>query len=135
MILVDTSVWIDFLTGKDSPQARAITSLVKGREDICICGIVLTEVLQGIRDNKEYKKTEAVLSELIFLPMTQEIFLLAASIYRICRSRGITIRNSTDCMIAATCIQHGVGILHNDRDFDSISTQVSLQIVDAAKLS
>jgi len=135
MILIDTSVWIDFLTGKESPQARAVTTLVKGREDICICGIVLTEILQGIRDNKEYEGTKAVLSELIFLPMTQEIFFSAASIYRICRTRGITIRNSTDCMIAATCIQHGVSILHNDRDFDSISTQVNLQIIDAAKIS
>ncbi len=135
MILVDTSVWIDFLAGRDTLQTRAVTSLVKAREDICICGILLTEVLQGIRDNKEHEKTIAVLSELIFLPMTQEIFLLAASIYRTCRSRGISIRNATDCMIAATCIQHGVGLLHNDRDIDSISTQFSLQIVDAAKIA
>ncbi len=135
MILVDTSVWIDFLAGRDTLHARAVTSLVKGREDICICGIVLTEVLQGIRDNKEHEKTIAVLSELVFLPMTQEIFLLAASIYRACRSQGITIRNATDCMIAATCIQHGVRLLHNDRDFDSISTQFNLQIMDAAKIA
>ncbi|MFO8010821.1 MAG: PIN domain nuclease [Dehalococcoidia bacterium] len=135
MILIDTSVWIDFLTGRDTLQAGTVTSLVKGREDICICGILLTEVLQGIRVNKEHEKTKAILSELIFLPMTQEVFLLAASIYRTCRSRGITIRNATDCMIAATCIQHEVRLLHNDRDFDSISTQFSLQIVDAAKPS
>jgi predicted nucleic acid-binding protein len=130
MILIDTSIWIDFLTGRDTPQSRAVESLVEKREDICICGIVLTEVLQGILEKKEYDRTKAVLSELIFLPMTQEVFLLAASIYRTCRSRGITIRNSTDCMIATTCIQHGVGLLHNDKDFDSISSQFSLKIID-----
>jgi predicted nucleic acid-binding protein len=133
MILIDTSVWVDFLTGRDTPYANAVETLVENREDISICGIVLTEVLQGIRENKEYNKTKAVLSELVFLPMTQETFFLAATIYRTCRSRGITIRNSTDCMIAAACIQHGVGLLHNDRDFDLIGSQFNLPIVEISK--
>jgi predicted nucleic acid-binding protein len=132
MILIDTSVWIDFLIGRDTPKSRAVESLVESREDICICGIVLTEILQGIREKKEYNKTKAVLSELIFLPMTRETFLLAAKIYRTCRSEGITIRNSTDCMIAATCIQHGVGILHNDKDFDLINSHFKLQVKDTS---
>ncbi len=127
MILVDTSVWIDFLAGRETPQAKAVESLVESREDICICGIVLTEVLQGIREDKEYNNTKAVLSELIYLPMAQETFFLAATIYRTCRSRGITIRNSTDCIIAATCIYHSVRLLHNDKDFDSIATQFDLE--------
>ncbi len=99
------------------------------REDICICGVVLTEVLQGIREEKEYEKTKSALSELIFLPMTQDTFYLAADIYRTCRTRGITIRNSTDCMIAATCIQHGVKLIHNDKDFDLIGSQFSLEML------
>ena len=74
MILIDTSVWIDFLAGHDTPQAKSVEASVESREDICICGIVLTEVLQGIHGNKEYDKTRAILSELIFLPMTQETF-------------------------------------------------------------
>ncbi|MFA4837683.1 MAG: PIN domain nuclease [Dehalococcoidia bacterium] len=133
MILIDTSVWIDFLAGHDTPQAKSVEASVESREDICICGIVLTEVLQGIRGNKEYEKTSAVLSELIFLPMTQETFFLAATIYRTCRSRGITIRNSTDCIIAATCIQHEVGLLHNDKDFGLIGSQFKLKIVDISR--
>jgi predicted nucleic acid-binding protein len=129
MILIDASVWIDFLNGLETAQTKAVESLVQSREDICTCGIVLTEVLQGIKEKKAYEKTKAILSELIFLPMEQETFLLAATIYRTCRSRGITIRNSTDCMIAATCIQHGVRLLHNDKDFDSIATQFDLEFV------
>jgi predicted nucleic acid-binding protein len=129
MTLIDTSVWIDFLAGRDNPQVEAVETLVEGREDICICGVVLTEVLQGIRDDKEYEATKAVLSELVFLPMTPETFYMAAHIYRTCRSKGITIRNSTDCMIAAACLQHEASLLHNDKDFDLIGSQFDLQIV------
>lgn len=130
MTLIDTSVWIDFLVGRNTAQARAVESLVEGREDICICGVVLTEVLQGIRDGREYELTKAILSEMIFLPMTPETFYAAAHMYRACRSKGITIRNSVDCMIAATCIQHGARLLHNDQDFDLIGSQFDLQIVE-----
>jgi predicted nucleic acid-binding protein len=133
MILIDTSVWIDFLNGRNTPYVKAAEALVKKREDICICGVVLTEVLQGIRKEAEYLKTKAVLSELIFLPMTQDTFYLAADIYRDCRARGITISNPTDCMIAAACIQHDVKLLHNDKDFDRISSQFNLQIADVSK--
>ncbi|HPA48451.1 MAG TPA: PIN domain nuclease [bacterium] len=128
MILVDTSVWIDYFAGRDTPYAREIERLVNDREDVCICGIVLTEILRGIRKEKEYQRTRSVLLDLIFLPMTQETFYMAADIYRTCRSRGITIRNATDCMIAAACLQHGARLLHNDRDFDSIGSLFGLRI-------
>ncbi len=130
MILVDSSVWIDFLTDRDSPGAIVIESLVENREDICICGVILTEILQGIKNDKEHNKTKAVLSELIFLPMIQETFYSAANIYRTCRSKGITIRNTIDCMIAATCIQHEATLLHNDKDFDLIASQFNLHIFE-----
>ena len=129
MTLIDTSVWIDFLAGRNTSQAKAVESLVESREDICICGVVLTEVLQGIRDDKEYEVTKAVLSDLVFLPMTPETFYMAAHMYRTCRSKGIAIRNSTDCMIAATCLQHEAALLHNDKDFDLIGSQFDLQTV------
>jgi len=133
MILVDTSVWIDYFAGHDTPYAREIERLVNNREDVCICGIVLTEILQGIRKEKEYQRTRSVLLDLILLPMTQETFCMAADIYRTCRSRGITIRNATDCMIAAACIQHGAHLLHNDRDFDSIGSLFELRIVPVSE--
>jgi len=130
MILIDTSIWIDFLIDSNSSSAKTIESIIESREDICICGVVLTEILQGIRNDKEYIKTKSTLSKLIFLPMTQETFISSANIFRTCRSHGITVRNSVDCMIAATCIQYDALLLHNDKDFDLIASQSDLQIYE-----
>lgn len=131
MTLVDTSVWIDFLAARNTPQVAALESFIDQREDLCLCGVILTEVLQGIRDDKQHEQTESVLSNLIYLPMDRSTFLLAANIYRTLRSRGITIRNSVDCMIAAVCIEQEAHLLHNDRDFDSIAGVFGLEIVDS----
>lgn len=132
MTVVDTSVWIDLFSGRDSPQVKVLESLIERRDDICLSGIILTEVLQGIRDEKEYSDTESMLANLIFLPMTRETFLLAASIYRTLRARGITIRNSIDCMIAAVCIENKIRLLHKNRDFDLLAAHFELQVVDVS---
>jgi predicted nucleic acid-binding protein len=132
MTVVDTSVWIDLFAGKESPQVKFLESLIERREDICICGVILTEVLQGIRDEKEYSDTESMLANLLFLPMRRDTFLLAATIYRALRARGLTIRNSVDCMIAAVCIEHNARLLHNDRDFDLLAAHSELQVIDVS---
>lgn len=129
MMLVDTSVWIDFFAARNTAQVALLESTIDQRVDLCLCGVILTEVLQGIRDDKQYMQTESVLSNLIYLPMDQSTFLLAANIYRTIRSRGLTIRNSVDCMIAAVCIEHKADLLHNDRDFDYIADVFGLQVV------
>lgn len=129
MMLVDTSVWIDFFAARNTAQVALLESTIDQRVDLCLCGVILTEVLQGIRDDKQYMQSESVLSNLIYLPMDQSTFLLAANIYRTLRSRGITIRNSVDCMIAAVCIEHKADLLHNDRDFDYIADVFGLQVV------
>lgn len=130
MTLVDTTVWIDVFAGHNTAQVAILETLIQEREDICLCGVILTEVLQGIRNDKEYKRTESALSDLIFFPMTYETFLLAASIYRNLRGQGMTIRNSVDCMIAAVCIENSIRLLHNDRDFDIIAQHFDLRVVD-----
>jgi predicted nucleic acid-binding protein len=132
MTLVDTSVWIDLFAGRDCPHVTVLESLIEDRDDICLCGIILTEVLQGIRDDKEYSETESILANLILLPMTRETFLLAANIYRTLRAGGITMRNSVDCMIAAVCIEHKAALLHNDRDFDLIGAHSELEVADVS---
>ncbi len=129
MTLVDTSVWIDFFASRNTPGVAILESLAGLGEDLCLCGVILTEVLQGIRDDKECEKTEAILSKLIFLTMDRNTFLLASNIYRKLRSSGTTIRNSIDCMIAAVCIEHDVELLHNDRDFDRIASAFDLRLV------
>ena len=129
MTLVDTSVWIDFFAARNTAQVAMLESLIDQKEDLCLCGVILTEALQGIRDDKQHKQTESALSSPIFLPMDKSTFLLAANIYRTLRSRGITMRNSVDCMIAAVCIEHKAHLLHNDKDFDYISDVFALQVV------
>ena len=130
MVLVDTTVWIDLFLGLTTPQVTTLELLITRREDICLCGVILTEVLQGIRDDEEHAETQSTFSNLLYLPMTRETFLLAAHIYRSLRAWGITIRNSIDCMIAAVCIENKVALLHHDRDFDSISKHFDLKIAN-----
>jgi predicted nucleic acid-binding protein len=128
MTLVDTSVWIDFFAARNTSQVAVLESLIDQSEDVCLCGVILTEVLQGIRDERQHTMTESLLAGLIYLSMDRSTFLLAANIYRTIRSHGITIRNSVDCMIAAVCIEHRAQLLHNDRDFDCIADIFDLQI-------
>ena len=131
MTLVDTTVWIDLFAGRNTPHVSLFESLIIDREDICLCGAILTEVLQGIKDEKEFSKTRAILSNLKYLPMEFNTFILAADIYRSTRSKGITIRNSVDCMIAAVCIENEISILHNDKDFDLIAKEFDLDVLMA----
>ena len=82
MVLVDTTVWIDFFSGRSLPHVKALEDLLINREDLCICGIVLTEVLQGIRKDSEFERTRDLFNNLILLPMNYSIFLRSAEIYR-----------------------------------------------------
>jgi predicted nucleic acid-binding protein len=125
-VLVDTTVWIDFLNGRDTPQTQKLEECVRNREDLCCCGFVLAEVLQGIRDGKQFTATKRQFENLIYLEDDRSTFELGATIYRELRRDGITIRNSIDCLIAATVMQHGVNFLENDRDYKFIDQHFPL---------
>jgi len=127
MVLVDSTVWIDFFTARSSGHVVVLENLIINREDICICGIVLTEVLQGIRKDSEFKKTRDLFTKLLFLPMPYPVFLKAAEIYRGLRRKGITIRKSVDCMIASVAIENDIPLLHNDKDFAAIEEHCGLK--------
>ena len=129
MVLIDTTVWIDFFAGRQLPHVAALEDLIKNREDICICGIILTEVLQGIRQKSDFIKTKELFNAMVFLPMSYSVFLGAAEIYRTLRRKGITIRNSVDCMIASVAIENDIMLLHNDRDFAPIEKHHNLKIL------
>jgi predicted nucleic acid-binding protein len=129
MILVDTSVWIDLFAGKSSYQVSLLHSLVDKGEDLCTCGVVFTEVLQGIRDDRQFNKTKTILSKLLYLPMTKQTYLLAATAYRMLQKKGVTIRNAVDCMIAAVCIEESVDLLHSDKDFNLIAKHYNLRVL------
>jgi len=128
-VLVDSTVWIDFLRNTKTRETDKLTELIESREDLCICGFVLTEVLQGIREEKQYVATKQQFANLIYLEVDQSSFELGATIYRNLRKQGITIRNSIDCLIAATVVQHNVALLEDDRDYPFIDAYYPLNLV------
>lgn len=129
VIIVDTSVWIDFFHGKDLPEVRALERILAAGEDICVCGVILAEVLQGIREDGDYRATLSRFESFLFLPMNQHTFVKAAELYRILRRKGITIRNTVDCMIAAVAIEHDIPLLHKDSDFNAIAKYCGLKML------
>jgi hypothetical protein len=133
MVLVDTTVWIDFFAAKSSPEVAELERLLNEEEDICTCGIILTEVLQGIREDEDYQRTSSRFDTFLSLPMNRQTFVRAAQLYRSLRRRGITIRKPVDCMIASVAIEHNIALLHNDRDFDPIETHCGLKVVKISK--
>ena len=133
MTLVDTTVWIDFFAARSLPHVAMLEDLIENREDICICGIILTEVLQGIRKDTEFKKTRSLFKNLILLPMPYTVFLRSAEIYRNLRKKGITIRKPLDCMIASTAIENEMPLLHNDKDFQPIEKHCGLKVLPSIK--
>ena len=129
MILIDTRVWIDFFAGRDLPHVATLEQFIIDDENLALCGIILTEILQGIADDAVHRRVRRYLTPLIMLPMPESVFVRAAEIYRKLRKQGITIRKSNDCIIAATALEHRCRLLHNDRDFALIAQHFPLKIV------
>jgi predicted nucleic acid-binding protein len=129
MILADTSVWIDYFRGVDSRESDRLRHLLEREEDICICGLILTEILQGIPSDTQYRKVDKLLSHLIYLPTTRDAYVRAATLYRTARRSGVTIRRSMDCIIAGCAIENRVPLLHKDKDFDAIERFSQLKTV------
>jgi len=129
MVIVDTSVWVDFFRGRDVAHVAKLERLLEKSEDICTCGIVLAEVLQGIRSESEYARTLSRFNTFLYIEMSRNTFIRAAQIYRSLRQRGVTVSKPVDCLIAAVAIEHNVPLLHNDRDFDAIGRYSGLKVV------
>jgi len=129
VILVDTSVWIDHFRGDESPEAARLARALDEHEDVCICGLIWTEILQGIGADRQHRRVKRLLGGLIYLPLDRRGHTLAADLYRRARRAGKTIRNTTDCVIAACAIAHGAPLLHRDRDFGTIASVSKLRIV------
>ena len=129
MIVVDTTVWIDFLEARDTAFDRHLTELIEEEAPISLVDIIYAEVLQGIRDEETFQQTRVSLrAHPILRPRGLETFETAANLYRTARRRGLTIRRSVDCLIAATCLETGAEIYHNDRDFDALARVSDLMI-------
>lgn len=131
MILVDSSVWIGLFRGDDTPQTRLMVSLLQNDdEELSIADIILLEVLQGFRSEKQAK---TALQSIEGLPCFElggkPLAVLAASNYRHLRKKGVTIRSTIDCLIATFCVENDFSLLHDDRDFDAFEQHLGLRLV------
>lgn len=128
-ILVDTSVWIDFFNGIPSTPQTYLKKLLENEEDVCVSKYILTEILQGFKDDGEFEIAKKHLLEFPILVLTDlEQYISAAQLYRLCRKKGLTLRKTADCLIAQTAIEYDVHLLHNDKDFDRIASVSQLKI-------
>ena len=120
-VLVDTSVWVDFINGHLSPERNALHELIAGEDDLCTCGVVVAEVFQGLRREPGRDDLAAHFHDMTFLePRGIDLYLRAAEIYRKLRQRGLTIRSTIDCLIAVLAEENGCHVLERDKDLKII---------------
>ena len=130
MIIVDSSVWIDYFNGKKTPQTDWLDSAL-GNTPVIIGDLILTEVLQGFQNSKEFKVAKDLLLGMPFIPMVgRAIALKSAENNRSLRRRGVTVRKTIDVIIGTFCIYYQLPLLHDDRDFDPMVKFLGLKIVD-----
>ncbi|THF64021.1 PIN domain nuclease [Pseudothauera nasutitermitis] len=126
MILVDSSVWIDYFRGVPTPQTEKLDALL-GVELIAIGDLILTEVLQGFSNERDFNQARKLMTSLELVELGgQDIAIQAARNYRILRSMGITVRKTIDTVIATRCIESALPLLYSDRDFDPFVEHLGL---------
>ena len=130
MILVDSSVWIDYFNGKKTAQTEWLDSSL-GDTPIIMGDLILTEVLQGFLNDKDFRTARDLLLGIPFMSMGgRELALESAMNYRFLRKRGVTVRKTIDVMIGTFCIHHQLILLHDDRDFDPMVKFLGLEVID-----
>jgi hypothetical protein len=127
MILVDSSVWIDFFNGTDNNETNKLDEVL-GLEEVVIGDLILAEVLQGFKSDKDYKTAKEVLTSLTIHEMLgKEIAIKSAEYFRKLRKKGITIRKTADVIIATYCIEHRIPLLFTDKDFTPFVKNLKLR--------
>ena len=130
MLVVDSSVWIDFFNARDSVARFELRRLLDdGNTRLIVPDLVLFEVLRGFREERALRQARLLLQTLHVEPCGGEgLALAAAEHYRHLRARGITVRSAIDVMVAAFCIERDYLLLHSDRDYDAIATHRGLRV-------
>jgi len=127
VILVDSSVWIDYFRAADTPQVALLDSLL-GRTRIAVGDLIAAEVLQGVRDDKQFQWVKQVFDSFTRLDLCgYDLAVKAAENHRVLRANGITIRKTIDTLIATRCIEDGLTLLHADRDFVPFAQHLGLR--------
>jgi len=127
MIVVDTSVWIDYFRGVVTPQSDRLDTLL-GVEQLVIGDLILAEVLQGFVSDRDFSQARKLLASVPLIPLVGEgIAFQAAKNFRKLRKLGITIRKTIDTLIATSCIEKELSLLYSDRDFDPFVQHLGLR--------
>jgi predicted nucleic acid-binding protein len=127
VIVVDSSVWIDYFTGKNTPAADRLDSLL-GDEVVAIGDLMLAEVLQGFRSDKDYRQAKRLLLSLTVLNiLNTDIALKSAANFRALRRKGSTVRKTIGAIIATYCIENHLALLHSDKDFEPFQKHLNLK--------
>lgn len=129
-MIADTSVWIDFFAGRDTWQVELLADQIEDEQPVGLTDVVYTEILQGLRHDGDLLVVERQLLAFDLLQVEGlNDFRRAALLYRDARRQGLTIRRTTDCLIASVCIRAGRPLLHRDADFDHIAAVAPLRVV------
>jgi predicted nucleic acid-binding protein len=127
VILVDSSVWIDYFRGTVTPQTERLDALL-GSELMCVGDLVLAEVLQGFNTDREFNQARKLLTSLEVIDLGgQELAVQAARNFRTLRLMGVTVRKTIDTLIATACIEKDLPLLYSDRDFDAFVEHLGLR--------
>ena len=120
---------IEFLNQTGSPADRTVEQLVETNAEVGVAEVSLTEILQGIKDDRKQREVKASLLAFPCIPLTgKESHLAAAQLYRACRKRGFTVRSTIDLLIAQTALENDARVLHKDPDFDALAEVCALKI-------
>jgi predicted nucleic acid-binding protein len=129
LVIVDTTVWVDYLNGFDTRYTVWLDEQLE-RQRLGLTDLILCEVLQGIRDDKQAARVREELLEFEILTMGGiALAVTAAQNYRLLRARGRTVRKTIDCLIATFCLLNDHELIHNDRDFDPFEQVLKLQVI------
>jgi len=129
LILVDSSVWIDYFNGAETLATKKLDGLL-GMQPVCTGDLILAEVLQGFRQDADYQAAKSLLCSLPIVAMVGvDISLKSADNFRLLRKQGITIRKTIDTLIATYCIESGLSLLHSDKDFQPFQQFLGLMTV------
>ena len=129
MVIVDTTVWIDYLGGTTNPHASWLNRELT-RQRLGLTDLILGEVLKGIRDDAVFTQVHRGLRRFqVFSTGGVDLAVASAQNYRALRKRGITIRKTIDCLIATFCLDSGHSLLHRDQDYDPFEAHFGLQVI------
>ncbi len=123
MLLVDTSVWMDFLAARETRAVTYFRKQLDERQACALTELIYLEVLQGIRDPATARKVAAYLRRQVLLNPRNDLrtYESAANLYRRCRAARFTVRSTIDCLVAQIAIEYGVILVHSDRDYEQIA--------------